>query len=184
MSKLLTRKHWQIFLIIFGLPIILFIIGLAIVTKTSNFRVMLIAYPIVTLLFSFNFFRLLYVFGTSLRRKLPETVSMSLPKFKWALFFPAVYIMLFLLFVTLMYFGLGFVRRIPVFAAAIIFPLHLVSMFCIFYSLYFIAKSLRSVELQRSVSSSDYIGEFFLLWFFPIGVWVLQPRINKIFSGS
>jgi hypothetical protein len=67
---------------------------------------------------------------------------------------------------------------------AIIFPLHLFSMFCIFYCLYFIAKSLKSVELQRPVTFNDYAGEFVLIWFFPIGVWVIQPRINNIFNDN
>jgi len=57
-------------------------------------------------------------------------------------------------------------------------------MFCIFYSLYFIAKELKSVELQKPVTFSDFAGEFFLLWFFPIGIWIIQPRINKIFESK
>jgi len=57
-------------------------------------------------------------------------------------------------------------------------------MFCIFYCLYFVAKALKSVELQREVTFNDYAGEFFLFWFSPIGVWVLQPRINKLFDNS
>jgi len=56
-------------------------------------------------------------------------------------------------------------------------------MFCAFYVMYFIAKELKTVELQRDVMFSDYIGEFLLLWFFPVGVWVLQPRINKLFAS-
>jgi hypothetical protein len=57
-------------------------------------------------------------------------------------------------------------------------------MFFIFYSLYFIAKELKSVELQKPVTFSDFAGEFFLLWFFPIGIWIIQPRINKIFESK
>jgi len=58
----------------------------------------------------------------------------------------------------------------------------LVALFCVFYIFYFNAKSLKAVELQRPVTFGDYIGEFFLLLFFPIGVWIIQPRINKIFE--
>jgi len=61
---------------------------------------------------------------------------------------------------------------------------HLFSMFCLFYCLYFIAKALKTVELQRPVTFSDYAGEFFLLWFYPVGVWILQPRINQIFAAT
>jgi len=53
-----------------------------------------------------------------------------------------------------------------------------------FYCLYFISKSLKAVELQRDVTFNDYAGEFFLIWFFPIGIWFIQPRINKLFDET
>ena len=60
---------------------------------------------------------------------------------------------------------------------------HFFTMFCLIYILYFTAKTFRSAELQREAHFSDYIGEFFLLWFHFIGVWVIQPRINAIVDG-
>lgn len=65
---------------------------------------------------------------------------------------------------------------------AFIAPLHLFSMFCMFYCGYFNAKALKAVETKKPVTFSDYVGEFFLIWFFPIGIWIIQPRINKIFE--
>ena len=62
----------------------------------------------------------------------------------------------------------------------IIFPIHLFSMFCIFYLMYKAAKTIKIVEVQKSVKFVDFAGEFFLLWFFPIGIWFLQPKINKL----
>jgi hypothetical protein len=67
---------------------------------------------------------------------------------------------------------------------ALIVPLHLFSMFCIFYCLYFNAKALKIVEWQRPVTFSDFAGEFFLIWFFPIGIWIIQPRINRLFKNT
>ena len=67
---------------------------------------------------------------------------------------------------------------------AVIFPLHIFSMFCIFYCLYFVAKTIKTIELQRQVTFSDFAGEFFLIWFFFIGVWILQPRINKMIADD
>jgi hypothetical protein len=32
------------------------------------------------------------------------------------------------------------------------------------------------------VSFYDFSGPFFLLWFFPIGIWIIQPRINRLFT--
>ena len=60
--------------------------------------------------------------------------------------------------------------------------MHLVATFCMFYNLYFVAKSLKLVELQRPVGFYDYSGPLFLLWFFPAGIWVVQPRINRLYA--
>ncbi len=76
--------------------------------------------------------------------------------------------------------SLGFIAG----AMAIIVPMHLFSMFCIFYSLYFVAKTFKTVELQRETAFSDFAGEFFLIWFYPIGIWIIQPKINKIVETS
>jgi len=53
-------------------------------------------------------------------------------------------------------------------------------MFCMFYIIYFVSKTLKMAELQRNVSFSDYAGEFFLIWLYPIGIWFVQPKINEL----
>lgn len=78
--------------------------------------------------------------------------------------------------------SLGRQPSLAIFAGFV--PLHLFSMFCIFYCLYFNAKALKTVEWQNTVTFSDFAGEFFLIWFFPIGVWIIQPRINKLFDTT
>jgi len=50
-------------------------------------------------------------------------------------------------------------------------------MACVLYVLYFVAKSLSLAETGRPVSALDYFGSFFLIWFFLVGVWIIQPRI-------
>jgi hypothetical protein len=52
------------------------------------------------------------------------------------------------------------------------------------YFAQFIAKELESMELQRVATWADYSGTFFLLFFAPIGIWWIQPRINKIFANE
>lgn len=65
---------------------------------------------------------------------------------------------------------------------AIIFPLDLLAMLCLFYCLYFIARNMVLAETGKAEKFYDYAGPFFLLWFFPIGVWFLQPRINRLYA--
>jgi hypothetical protein len=52
-----------------------------------------------------------------------------------------------------------------------------------FYTINFVAKKIKTAELQCNVTFSDYIAEFFLVWFHFIGVWILQPRINKMLEN-
>ena len=42
------------------------------------------------------------------------------------------------------------------------------------------AKSLKMKITKRKVTFKDYIVEFFLIIYIIIGVWVLQPKLNKI----
>jgi len=61
-----------------------------------------------------------------------------------------------------------------------IVPLHLLGMLGIFYAMAFAAKRLVTLERRQPVTFFDYSGPFFLFWFFPIGVWFIQPRVNKL----
>jgi hypothetical protein len=45
-----------------------------------------------------------------------------------------------------------------------------------------VAKNLVKAETGKRVTFYDYAGPFFLLWFFPIGVWFIQPRINQLYA--
>ena len=123
-----------------------------------------------------------YTLGSSLHKKLPPGVSMNLGLFRAFLIIPLVYIVLLGFFMADIFSDM-LANQMPNFYwFAIIFPLHLFSMFCMFYGLYFNAKALKAVELQRPVKGDEFLGEFFLLWFFFIGIWILQPRINTIFE--
>ena len=63
-------------------------------------------------------------------------------------------------------------------------PLHFAAMICTFYAMIIAAKALKSTELNKKATVSDFLGEFFLIWFFPIGIWILQPRIHKLINNE
>ena len=48
----------------------------------------------------------------------------------------------------------------------------------------FPAKTLRSIELNREAVLRDYLADFFLILFLPIGIWFIQPRIMKILENE
>lgn len=185
MKNFLTLKHWQLFILLFGIPFIFQSLTMGTIISQRNPIEFMQYFPIMMIVVMVLFFSWFYTLGTNLHTKLPGTVSMNLTRFKIFLFIPLVYmiflsVMLFNLFSNMTLLNAN--PKIAIFVLILI-PVHLFSMFCIFYCLYFISKSLKSVELQKEVTFNDFSGEFFLFWFFLIGVWFLQPRINKLFDS-
>ncbi len=184
-QKFLNAKHWQLFLFTFGIPLLfqIVIMGSILISILSesmpNPSVLfsfVTVFPIMMFLFAGVLFGWFWSVAIGLQSKLPEGITMNITMFKTLLFIPLAYIVLFSIF---------FLVSVPVFidnplTFLVLIPLHLLSMFCMFYTLYFVAKTIKTVELQREVSFSDFAGEFFMIWFYPFGIWVLQPKINKM----
>jgi hypothetical protein len=180
--RLLTLKHWQLFLLLFGLPAALQIVLMGTLFTTQDPGTLLAVFPLLMILYMGLLFGWYYTMGVYLYPKLPDAAVMNLTRFKIILLIPAVYILFLALMMTRMFAGMAETQPPDPTWVAFIIPVHLLAMFCIFYSIWFIAKELKSVELQRPVTFGDFAGEFFLLWFWPIGVWILQPRINRLFG--
>jgi hypothetical protein len=126
-----------------------------------------------------------FAVGVNLNKKLPDTVKMNLTKFKWFFFTPITLMFFYYVFVFFILYpsvSNGIAPNNGIFVVSI--PLYLFSVFCCFYCIYFNAKSLKAVELQKTVTFRDYVAKFFLFWFFPIGIWFIQPKINKIFNET
>ena len=184
-DRFLNAKHWQLFLLTFGIPMIFQFIMMGTMfanigssdNPSPNFMFNYFkVFPIMMLLFMGVFFGWFWSVAVGLQRVIPDEIKLKVNRFKIFLLIPVVYIIFFLRF-----FMTSFISGGPnpgIFA--IIVPLHLFSMFCIFYSLYFVAKTFKTAELQRKVTFSDFAGEFFMIWFYPIGIWIVQPKINKM----
>jgi len=59
-------------------------------------------------------------------------------------------------------------------------PLTPFTFFGVIYVFYNVPRSLKSLEVGQKVGFSDCIVDALLLFFVPIGVWIIQPKINKI----
>jgi hypothetical protein len=184
MTKLLTLKHWQIFSLLIGLPMVFQFIAMGSIMTSNNPTTIFVVFPIIMILIVGIFFGWFYALGTNLHKMLPETTKMNLTRFKIFLFIPVAYMLFLSVFMLVMFFNVSSDGRPNPLIFALIVPLHLFSMFCIFYCLYFNAKALKTVEWQKPVTFSDFAGEFFLIWFFPIGIWFIQPRLNKLFDST
>jgi hypothetical protein len=184
MTKFLTFKHWQLFGLLMGIPLIFQIISIGSIVSSNDPTAEFKFFPVMMILYLGLFLGWFYSLGTNLHKKLPETVNMNLKKFKIFLLIPSIYMVLFTFYMSSMFSNVSTGIEPNPAIWGIIFPLHLFSMFCLFYCLYFISKELKAVEWQKPVTFSDFAGEFFLIWFFPLGIWIIQPRINKLFENN
>lgn len=199
--RFLRAKHWQLFLLTFGIPMIFqFImmgtmfasIGTGNEPDPSTFFSFFSVFPILMIIFVGTFFGWFWSIAIGLQNKVPANVKMKTGTFKVFFFIPIVYMLFFLIGFGVIINGLsGTVESgaqpdpgLIFGSMAVILPLHLFSMFCIFYCLYFVSKTFKTVELQREATFSDFAGEFFLIWFYPIGIWIVQPKINKMVDGT
>jgi hypothetical protein len=55
-------------------------------------------------------------------------------------------------------------------------------LYCYIFILNFIAKSIATTESGRIPSFDQYASYFVCLFFFPIGIWFVHPRIKKLVS--
>ncbi len=59
-------------------------------------------------------------------------------------------------------------------------PLHLAAMAGLVYSAWTAARRLVDAEQNAQVTWDRALGTWFLIWFFPIGVWLVQPRFRRV----
>ena len=178
-SFFLRAKHWQIFLLLVGVG---FVGNVALVASSisaaaqspKDFGKLGLPFGIVTVLFMFCFLGWFWSMGTFLSSMVPPAIRLKTGFFRFALVYPGLYIFIFLALFQ------STTTNPALFA--IIFPLHFLATLCMFYDLYFVSKSLVLAETNKPVSFYDYAGPFFLIWFFPIGVWFTQPRINRLYA--
>jgi len=198
----LRAKHWQLFTIGFVPGLIFYIYTMSNVfgsdfinnpESVSSFMESYKYFGLIMILLAVVNYGWIWAVGVGLQAKVPPYVKMKVRRFKWFIGIPFFYLLFISLSITY-----GFMFAVPkvladtfypseyifLVMAAIIVPLHIFSLFAIFYSMYFAAKTLKTVEFQREVNFSDFVAEFFLIWFLPVGIWILQPKINRMEEGS
>jgi hypothetical protein len=198
----LKAKHWQLFLLTFGLPLLVqvgfmgTIFSLALTNgeppdPNAIFKFVFVLGLLMALVISVTF-GWQWSVAVGLQKMVPEQISLNLKRFKVFFFIPLIYLLGIVCFIA---FFVSSIEPNPSAASepepaailsvmAVIVPLHFFVIFCIFYVMYFAAKTLKTVELQKEVKFGEFAGEFFLIWFDFVGFWILQPRINKLYDES
>lgn len=175
MTFFLKTPHWGLFLLlvvlpIIGLPFIIFGVFLGSTLILSLIYFLFVFMPLALFIcWLFSVGQLLYY-----RLESTDKQEVSDRLFRFNFFYTLLYMALIyiLAFVT---FNSDLVST-PVFL-----PMNLYVIFCLFYGFYFVSRTLTIVE-QKGANIGVYIGYFFQVWFFPIGVWIIQPKINRLYE--
>jgi hypothetical protein len=62
----------------------------------------------------------------------------------------------------------------------LLFPFSFIFIFSSIYMIYFVSKTISSLNLRKGINLPDFIVTIILLVFFPVGLWIIQPKLNKI----
>jgi hypothetical protein len=171
-------KHWQLFLLFVATLVVMEVVAFGSFSaaekspEAATTAMLLIA--ALTGLCMLCFLLWLWSVGSFLSSVVQPTLRLRTRFFLFSVVYSSVYV-----------FGFGAIfQSINSKLFAVIIPLHLFAMYCIFYCLVFVAKNLVMAETGRRVTFYDYAGPFFLVWFYFIGVWFIQPRINRLYAGK
>ena len=207
MKKLLELKHWHLFVLIYVGPFLMtgvYMVNFfrlmsnirenAYMSPDEVFSQMFSGMPWV-FLGSFVFTLILYAWMWSIGHVLypmrPAGVRMNLNVFKATIIIPIITTViamgLMVNFFDTMSDMAVYERAEPpaaFFNFILIFPLQLLTLFCSFYNFWFCARMIKTVETQRENSMGDYLIDIIFLWFNVVGIWFLQPRLNRIVNNQ
>lgn len=62
------------------------------------------------------------------------------------------------------------------------FPLHMLSLAGIFYGIWFSARQCMALQRGHDADFLIFSNTFFLMWMFPLGIWIIQPGVNQLFN--
>lgn len=205
----LRAKHWQIFVPLLAIPILTMIVfgiimGAVLVnTRPDNFAdLQWIFYfmPIVMILAAGTQFLWQWNVAVNLRKYIHcDTRMPRIKLFRVTFFLPFLFFFLMPVMMSNFIGDMESTMHSSRFGGASpsvnpaeilgfffgIFFSYIVMMFCVLNNVYVVSKTIKMAELQRKVSFSDFAADFFLILFvFPVAIWFVQPRINKIVSSE
>lgn len=170
MNVFLKMKHWQLFILLFGVMILghMMFIG----SIRSGQQPNMILFMALSVFIMLIFMSWLWAIATACYEALPDHLAQSPKVMKIGIVYALIYMAIS---------SMIFKEMQP---NVIMLILHLLAMAAIFYALGFTAKQIIKLEQQKEVTFVDYSGPFFLFWFFPIGVWFIQPKVNKLLASE
>jgi hypothetical protein len=165
MRWLLQIPAWLLFVLLVAIPAALQAAAIPLSIRPITSGLMTVVWALLT-------FGWIWSIGIESNRRLPPDLRKSTVWFTGGYAFALLYLAVAVLFVF----------PAPGIMAIMMFP-HLLAMFFIFYGLWFSARQFMTLRRMERVAALDVLGPFFGMWFFPIGMWLVQPRVNEILGS-
>jgi len=157
-------KNWQLFLLSFVLPNLISSFNFF-ENKNQDFKM------ISMLIMIFSIFGWIWSVVNVLYRKLPTKETFNIWKFR----------IIFLMTISILIWILWKVENNLIKNNVLLLTLGVFTYLgFMIYLVLTTAKTIKSVELQKEVSIQDSFLDAILIWLFPIGIWIIQPRINAL----
>lgn len=164
----LKLRHWELFLMLVLPTALCFLFQIPfkpLVVSSIGLFLMIVL------------FGWMFSIGTWSNSKLPEERKSSIVGYAAALAVPIVYILMYIAFVVPQISTGTPPSRPP----AWMMPMHMLSMAGIFYGIWFTARKFKSLLENQDADFLIFSSTFFLLFIFPLGVWIIQPSVNSLY---
>jgi hypothetical protein len=184
-EKFLKAKHWQIFIITIGIQAIIQAKFIPVLIRLDDPRIILITVPLMILFSITGFFLYFWSTGVGIQAILPNDLKIKIKGFKIKFFYLVIYLILFSFIGVISFLGLFdnyfAMRGGFVFGPQMIFvPFHLFAVYSFFSILFFISKLIMTSKHNEKAQFYKSFGTFILMCLYPIGIWIIQPMINKL----
>ncbi len=173
-ESILLAEPWQVFVVIVGTMVLGIFLLTIVELEDLNLFISILSNYLSEVLLAVWF----YAVGSNLYRMRPPGARLSLRRFVFNLVYFLLYSLILLIASAQILstwnfssFGLQLMILLPFHLYAIVAAIAIVA---------FVAKALVCVAERQDVPFHAYTGTFLLLFFFPFGIWNVQPRIQAI----
>lgn len=190
MKIFLSLKHWQLFALIFLPPMLLYATAIIQLLESQNVQAFSTFMPAAMVLIFSLLFSWLYAVGGAIHANLQNEGHFPFSKFKWAMA---------LAYLGSLAMAIGIIRIFSLAQEAsdegqsianetLVYAFMMVGAYGVviigtLYAYWQLAKGLNAVEVQRGIRQHpDNIIDFIWFLFSMVGIWMLQPRINRLFG--
>lgn len=181
MKRLLTLRHWQLFSISWGLLTAFFA---CLIFQPDFLLYYLQGWILIFLIGTVNSFVWVWITAKMLNQLNADNLRTDSKVFNIFFWIPTTYVACIVFYLL---FNL-FIYKIKSFNIELELTLWagfgILSALCILLGFFFIARTLKTAEVQRTLKIHEYLPELALLLFPPIGVWNIQPRLNRLINEN